>query len=1128
MGIWRNRLSFLLYFTLLGIYSSGQSSSILSSGQWAKLAVTANGIYKIDYRTLQTSGFDPASVNPQFIQLYGRGGGMLPQSNQESRPIDLSQISLSEYGLDDQSFDRDDYLLFYAEGPGIQVIEESGHLLYQKNLYSDTAYYFLTVGSHSGSRVNSMVSLGDTHQQISSYQAYFYHELERENMLSSGRHWFGELLSATNRVRIRYENAPELLPGTSMEIIANVVNTSQQNATFTFSVNTAPAGTIAVTGVGSDTYDDKGIVVQDTLISNGIQVNDRGNLDYEIGFQGPGNGMLDYFTATYEAPLTFSSEPLYFTSPKSLSSQISSYTIENLPANASIWDITNPENVLQQEFQHAGQQATFGADSKVLRRYVAFTGSDFPTPQGIQPVKNQNLKALETPELLIVTHSLFLPQAERLAAFRSVNDGLRVTVITTDEIYNEFSSGRQDVTAIRDLVRYYYQQSDDLKYLLLFGRCSYDYRDLTNDNTNHVPTYQSRNSTDPIYSYNSDDYFGFLDEDEGYWSEQLSGSGGHLLDIGVGRLPVTSPEEAKIVVDKLIHYAESQESSGNWRKQVYFVADDGDFNLHQRDADRLATNVDTTYENFDVKKIYMDAYPQEETPNGESAEAVNQELEETIKKGALIINYTGHGSEFRWAQESILTHNMINAWENLDRLPLFVTATCEFGRYDDPERISGAEKLILNPNGGAIGLVTTARPVFASKNYILNRALYEVALEKKESGYPTLGDIFKYIKNDSYQIVANRNFALLGDPSMKLSYPRESMQITGFSVDGVEGDTIKALSRVNLLGEVLSDNGTLLSDYQGIAEVTVYDQPQTVETLGSDGGRTFTFEHRNKVLFRGQATVQAGKFEVSFVAPEEMETEVRAGKISLYALSTNGLADASGTYDSFLIGDVNKNSPADNTPPAITLYMDDLSFTDGGTTDKNPVFLARITDESGINIANSSEQGLTALLDGEKEFILNDFYTADQDSYQSGWIRYPFNRLNDGLHTVTLTVWDTYGNPSESTLSFYVNEGNGLTINELHNFPNPFNESTSFFIDHNRPGDDLEVNIRIFDRQGRLVHQILTNYENSPSTIRDLKWNGTNDGGAPLESGLYLYQVIVKSASSGNKNVSNQKMVLIK
>ena len=1081
---------FLILCLSLPIYA--QNSSVLSSGQWARFGVTSKGIHKIDYETLANAGFDPASLISDNIQIYGQGGGMLPQSNSSPRHDDLLENATFGVGLEDGSFNSDDYILFFAEGPNKEYINQDGQLVYQKNLYADTAYYFITVGTEAGKKMELLPNLGNNHSEVDSYMGYEYHERDLDNILSSGREWYGELLVSSAPLRLSFDEIPPLAEGSKITVISSLINQSPETTSIGFSLNGTSIGSIEASGIGSGTYDDKGVKAEDSIQVDQNQIDANGSFNFQISYNSNGNGRLNYLLVSYESPLAQYGSATIFRAPGSLQNLTSTYKISNVNSGTIVWDITDPQNVGVQRYDLLAEQGVFGAESKRLKEYVVFSGSDFPVPLASQPVPNQDLRGMPVPDLLILAHPLFEAEANQLAAFRAQNDQLEVQVVSLQEVYNEFSSGRQDVAAIRDLVKHLHNRSPKLNYLLLFGRCSYDYKNITQNNTNFVPTYQSRNSLDPIFSYNSDDFYGFLDEDEGYWSEELNGTGGHLLDISVGRLPVKTVQEAQAVVNKLIHYDSSPSSLGSWRQDIYYIADDGDFNLHQRDADQLATLVDTTNQDFNVNKIYLDAFPQEQTPNGESADAVNHALDEAIKKGALIINYTGHGSEFRWAEETILNHNMIDGWNNIDRLPLFVTATCEFGRYDDPKRISGAEKLITNPGGGAIGLVTTARPVFASKNFILNKAFYRVALTLTETGYPSLGDIFKYTKNDSYTIVANRNFALLGDPSMKLSYPQQSLKITEITADNsVPGDTVHALSSVRMKGAVTDTEGVPIASYHGTAEVTVFDKETDTETLGSDGGRTFTFKERNSVIFRGQASIESGQFEIKFVVPKNINYQNGQGKVSLYALSTSGLEDAGGATNSLIIGGSNKNAPVDNTPPQIALFMDDTSFFDGGSTGKNTVLLAKISDESGINISNTGiGQDISALLNSNEEFILNDFFKADLNTYKSGWVRYPINNLEEGKQSINLKAWDVYNNSSTANLDFYVYDGAELTIGQVLNYPNPFNQKTTFRIDHNQPGATLEVEIRIFDKQGKLVHQIMTNYENSPSSIDDntLEW----------------------------------------
>ncbi|MGI9551289.1 MAG: type IX secretion system sortase PorU, partial [Aurantibacter sp.] len=625
----------------LSLNHYGQNSSVLQSGQWAKLGVTTKGIHKIDFETILNAGFDPSSLNTDNLQLYGQGGGMLPQSNAEIRADDLLENAVYTVGLEDNSFDQTDYILFFSEGSQKEFINDQGLLEYQKNLYADTTYYFLTLGTGAGKRMEPVATLGSGYPEIVNYTDYRFREFELENILSSGRQWFGPLVTSTSQVSISFENIPPLASGSTLKIVSSVMNRGQESSNFNFSLNGLNLGAIEAAGVGSGIYDDKGVIAIDTLVANESEIDPQSTFNFTISYQGGGNGLFDYLQFTFQSPLAYRGSATYFRSPASLNNPLSTFKVANANEQLVIWEVTDPQNATIQEFTLSGDQAIFGTQTNILKEYVAFSGSDFPLPIASQPVNNQNLHGIDVPNLLIVSHPLFLAEAERLAAFRSQNDQLDVQVVTPEEIYNEFSSGRQDVTAIRDFARFLYLKDERFRYLLLFGRCSYDYKNITDNNTNYVPTYQSRNSVDPIYSYNSDDYYGFLDDDEGTWSEELTVGGGHLMDIGVGRLPIATINQSRDIVDKLIHYGSSESSLGSWRQDIYYVADDGDFNLHQRDADHLATMVDTANQDFNVNKIYMDAFPQEQTPNGESADAVNQAIEDVIKKGALIINYTG-------------------------------------------------------------------------------------------------------------------------------------------------------------------------------------------------------------------------------------------------------------------------------------------------------------------------------------------------------------------------------------------------------------------------------------------------------------------------------------------------------
>jgi hypothetical protein len=747
-------------------------------------------------------------------------------------------------------------------------------------------------------------------------------------------------------------------------------------------------------------------------------------------------------------------------------------------------------------------------------------------------VASQNLKDGQVPNLVIVSPPAFRAEADRLAEMRRQHDGLSVRVVSLPEIYNEFSSGRQDVSAIRNYMKYLYDtDAAQLKYLLLFGKGSYDYRRRAG-NTNFVPTYESRNSVHPIFSYSSDDYYGFLEDGEGQWEESFMGD--HTMEIGVGRLPVKSAADARVVVDKLVHYATSARTQGRWRNRVVFVADDGDNNKHQRDAEQLSRAIDTAYASFSTTKIYLDAFPQEALPGSEAAPAANQRIERELKQGALILNYTGHGSETRWTQENIFNVNTINQLRNYDQLPFFVTATCEFGRHDDPDQVSGAEQLILSERGGAIGLVTTARPVYSNTNLLLNQAFYAQVFAEEDGNFLTVGEIFRRTKNNALSGPVNRNFSLLGDPSMKLNYPQDRVVLGRPEVQRADGtyvpvDTLAALDRVRLSGRVVRrGDGAPLTDFAGSVLVEVMDKATLGRTRGSNDG-AMQFSERKSVLHRGRARVRDGSFVLHFVMPKNIVYQAGSGKIIAYAQSDQ--SDAHGADQTFSVGGSSQRTVEDTTPPQIQLFMDDTTFVDGGLTGSRTQLLAHLFDEHGLSIATASlGQEMVATLthqatNATTEWPLDEFYVTDPDTYQSGSIIYPLDNLADGRYTLTLRAGDTYNNFAEAQTTFVVGEERELQLTNLYNYPNPFGQSTTFVLDHNRPGDDLAVSLDILDGQGRVVASLAREFPNSATRLEAI-WGSDHGAGWGMLPGVYVARITVQSLSDQQACQKFHKLII--
>jgi hypothetical protein len=525
----------------------------------------------------------------------------------------------------------------------------------------------------------------------------------------------------------------------------------------------------------------------------------------------------------------------------------------------------------------------------------------------------------------------------------------------------------------------------------------------------------------------------------------------------------------------------------------------------------------------------MDAYPQVSNPNGQTAPEVQKAIDKAIERGSLILNYTGHGGEIGWSQEQILSIPQINEWKNT-YLPLMVTATCEFGRYDDPVRTSGAEYAFLQANGGAIGLITTTRPVFSNTNYALNTAFYSAVFEPINGQMPRLGDVMKYTKNNSLSGSINRNFALLGDPSMQLGYPQQELKISRINQKDISGgaDTLKALSKVTIEGYVQDRfSGQFQNEFNGLLSATIFDKKNIVTTFGTEQSTKMNFKVQQKILFEGKVSVKNGIFEMSFVVPKDIDYRFDKGKISMYARNEAGTQDASGMQEVMIGGSVPLTHP-DQTSPQIRLFMNDTTFVDGSVTGSNTALLALLADENGINITQTGiGHEITATLSSMPgEIILNEYYTASTDSYRQGQIYYPLKNLAPGQYILTLKAWDTYNNSSEAEIHFTVASSEAIVLKNVQNAPNPFRDFTQFQFDHNRAGEDLEITVNLYSISGQMIKTLQTMVYNSPEQIRNLSWDGKGEANNKLNDGVYIYKLSVRSMADGAQTHLLNRLVI--
>ena len=1137
----KNLRHILLFLVITFSQKMIAQNSVLAKGDWIKIGVVSSGIHKIDANFLQKSGVNFAQIIPQNIKIYGNGGGMLPQANDIARPNDLIENAIYVEGEADGRFDNQDFILFYGESPHkISYDSLAQSFKHQFNIYSDTTFYFLTISDTKGLRIKDQNSITAS-QEITAFDDYDFHEVDRKNILAqapfagSGREWVGEEFGGNKEQDFTF-NFLGIQPKTSLKITASMAASSLGQTEFVLKLNQDSLGSIPLSYIRDDRYYYKGtqniktfIVGSDKFITNNVL---KLGLIYRLGLLKAGIGYLNFVSIESVRSLKLYGNQTIFRSMESLKNPSSRFTLNESSTSLKIWDISNLQIPKNQIYTLQNQKISFGVNTSTLKEFIVFNNTNFFEPISVQKINKQNLHNLEVPDLVIVTSEILRKQANRLAEFRRQNDKLTVQVVSTQEVYNEFSSGKQDITAIRDFMKFMYDRSPlKIKYLLIFGDASYDYKkrvSVVDEQTKniYIPTYESRESLHPIYSYNSDDYFGFLENNEGEWLENSAGN--HTLKIGIGRLPVKSIQEAKAVVDKLIYYSSSKNTLGDWRSKVAFVADNGDGNIHQEDADTFANKVKIQTPDYQTNKIYVDAFPLISLPEGQRSPKTKEAINQAFQQGVLIMNYNGHGAESGWADEQILTSGDITNLTNYNTLPLMFTATCQFGRFDDPNQVSGAEISVLNPKGGAIALLTTTRPVYQNTNFVINQAFYESVFKPINGKMPRLGDVMIYTKNNSLQGVINRNFSLLGDPSMRLLYPDNEIIITKINNRNVtKNDTLKALNKVNLEGEIrLFGSQSKVNNFNGSAQIKVYDKLKNLQTLGSVGGK-FAYQQYQNLLFEGQVKVQNGSFNGTFIVPKDINYQYGEGKIFVYAQTNDATNDAVGSSNP-IIGGASSELLPDNQPPKISLFLNDESFVENGQTNENPIFIAKLFDENGLNLATDGlghEMVLT--VDDTAKVVVNQYFTSKFDDYKNGEIKYKLKNLSEGQHQLKLKVWDTYNNSAESSLRLIVINPQNDILKNVFCYPNPSDQITNFSFEHERVGDDINITIEIYDSYGRLIKQFNENAYKISSPYDKILWNISEDS-IPIVTGNYFYRIFAKSLTSTYQATGSGKMMSVK
>lgn len=1129
------------------------TNSVLASGTWHKVAIGSEGIYKLDFNYIKTvMGVDPVGINVGRLGVFSNGAGMVPDRNSEARYDDIAENpSLFVDNNNNGSFDTDDYLLFYAGGPDAWKYNSTTQTFsHEKNLFSDNSYCYITTDAGTGKRVQTAANAGAATQIITEFDDYAFNEKEEVNLLKSGRIWVGDRMSSFSNTKSFSFTFPNLITSVPVTLVSAAAPSTTYGSNTIVRVNGQTLLTHLDSGIGtSNPYPPaaKPTTLSQTFTANSNTI----TVDYTFNPVADPSGTaacyIDYFELKCKRALSMSGSSMPFRSIASVGvGNISEYRLANASGNTQVWDITDMANIQRMPANFNGSELSFTAATATMRQYIAVNVSNsFGTPTYVGKVANQNLHAIGQPDMVIVTHADFEGPSNELASFHRTNNNITVNVVRVEQIYEEFACGKPDNAAIRDFMRMLYDRAGSdtsllPQYLLLMGDGSYDPKNRIPGNKNFVPAYESYDSYLATETYVSDDFYALLDANEGGDITNAA----QKMDLSVGRIPIETAQEGWDVVNKIKNYkfpgpggltCTQINSNNSWRNVLTFIADDYDDGgtIFTTYSNGLADTARNRYPDYNYDKIYLDAYKQVSTAAGARYPDVNTAILNRINSGSLIINWVGHGGETNLAHERIFNMADITQLTNKDRLPLFITATCEFSRYDLPYRTAG-EWLLLNGKGGGIAVLTTVRLVYQSGNEKINTGVFKYILDTYKGRYPTLGELMMEAKNSINDSGSNlRKFALLGDPALALNYPMHEVVTTQVNDEPISlpHDTLKALSKITIKGEIHDANGNLMPGFNGVVYPTVYDKISKLKTLANDAsnGSPVNFELYKNLLFKGKASVTNGLFSFTFIVPKDIDYQYGKGRISYYA-DNGSFVDAHGYTNDITIGGAADSFNADGNGPQMDIYMNDEKFVFGGTTNEQPMLLVKLEDESGINTAgNGIGHDLIAILDNnqQSQIVLNDYYESELDNYQKGNVKYPFAKLKEGSHTLKVKSWDIQNNSSEDYTEFIVASSAKLALKHVYNYPNPFTTRTQFMFEHNRPCDNMDVTIQIYTVSGKMVKSIHQQVTCDGFRVDDIVWDGRDDYGDAIGKGVYVYKLNVRD-SEGNSAHKFEKLVVLR
>ena len=1097
-------------------------SSVLATGRWVKIRVSENGVYKITNSELSRMGFS----NPSKVRLFGYGGHLLPETKLTDIADDLQEVPL---------WRNNTGVLFYANGT-IKWKYASGEFTHEQNHYSQYSYYFLnqTEGAEPMA-FPSTKSTATPSLTFTTYPEHALYERDESSLCTFGR----TLLESYDFSNGRSRQYSIPLPG---------VTTGRIRYAVSFGSNATAASTLSIsadgTTLGTLNIPQASSIEKGKIVSGGYNGNYKGSekttvtLRHNVSTSST-NGHLDYIRVTYTRSLALSGSQTLFRGNSS--SGNANFKIATSKPDTKVWRVTKPAETTEYQGAYSDGCYTVTAPASFNEEYVAVdVNGSFPSVEVVGAIPNQNLHATEATDMVIIVpaNRLFTVQAERLAEMHRTMDGLRVKVVTADEVYNEFSSGTPDATAYRRFMKMLYDRAattdDAPKYLLLMGDAFSDNRLITYKGLKQedfLLCFPSRNSVSTTESYVLEDYFGFLDDNEGqnFTSDKV--------DIGIGRIPAQSLTVLTPVIDKIIRYAQNKEA-GAWQNNIVLLADDGDDrnpNSHMRDAENIASLVSENFPSFMLRRIYWDDYPVVTLATGNTYPAVTAAIKEQLAEGALIMNYSGHGSS------NLLSHEM--AWKASDmagctstRLPLWVTASCDISPFDIGDGSIG-EEAILNPTSGAVAMFSTTRTVYQTHNSMINRQFMRNVLSRNSKGkVVTIGEAVRQSKVNliagSSDLTENKlQYILLGDPALKLNLPEYKAVVDRFGGDDTENTAkVGAGSKITITGHIEDINGNPATSFNGVVSPTMFDYEQEVKTKDNTGLGTFTYNAHTNKLYSGSDSVTNGSFSLTIPVPMDISYSDESGLLNLYAVTHDRSASAQGRYDNFIIGGTSADITDDKRGPEIKLYLNSRSFIDGDDVNATPCLFVELRDANGINTVGSGiGHDIVAIVDNKAEYTynLNNAFTPAVGDYTSGTIAFPLGALPAGKHTLMLRAWDILNNSATATVSFNVVPDLAPEFIELAATPNPVHrgESVTFALTHNRPQSEITVTLEVFNYQGQPL------WSNTETTVCDgttytYTWNATGAAGQPLPTGIYLYRATISAAGSSQQTKTRKIIIL--